>query len=176
MSESANALSMLAPLLTFPFLEWHATLKSGIFALGVVLLVGNSMLYHIAVSTGLTGIIVAARKFDQSAQHGSAVFFVYALSNSTLYVTCVYVYAAGSILLLWIDGRHDTVFVRRANLFVTACAVQGSLALRGDYENCKHASFFIMAAMTCFTQGGYWHVLSHLLLAPYVVCLQRAIV
>jgi hypothetical protein len=173
--EFANAVSMLAPLATLPFLEWRATLKSGIFALGVFLLVGNSMMYHGAASAGMPEcVLVATRKLDQTAQHVSAVLFVYALSNSTLYVTCVYVYAAGSALLLWLDGRHDTVFVRRTNLFVTICAVQGSLALRGDYENCKYASFFVLAAMTCFTRGGYWHALSHLLLAPYVVCLHRA--
>lgn len=177
MSEAANAFSMIAPLWTCGCLiQWPFDARMGLYAAGVSLVVLNSFAYHSACTLELeAGLRTRLRKLDQSTQHVANMMFAYAISESARYAAAVGGYAAGSIVLLWLKGAHDTMAVRRANLFVTICMVAAAIAWRRDYANLLGVSGMGLLAIACFVSGGYYHALSHLLLAPYMYFLYKAI-
>lgn len=177
MSELANAWSMLLPLGTCAYIvTFPSNLRVGMYAAGVGLLCVNSFAYHYACSRKrLDCALSLARKLDQTTQHVTNVLFVCAISDSAVYKGAVAGYATGAATMLWVAGRHDRKLVRRANLLVTSCMVLGSMAWRRDYANLCKAAGYVMAAMGFFTLGGYWHALSHVLLAPYIFYVHAAI-
>ncbi len=146
------------------------------FLVAVVFLVVFSSHYHscCALNRFPDFIDNHARRADQTAQLGANALMAYAVSGSVRYFGVVAAYAAAATVMLWIKGAHDTAWVRRGNIGVALVLVLAVLLWHRDYRNFVGATASMAASVALFVYGGYGHVLSHVLLGPYMYFLFMA--
>lgn len=178
--EVANAISMCLPAVcAVCYMCYEGSVGGFIILMGILIHLPVSFTYHMgcAFQRYADRLDNDMRRLDQSLQHVVATLFVFALSNSSLYVALNVAWNTVCVVLLW---REDTSNDGKRWIFscVSCIFFCGSLLIRGEYDvfaklicTLLLGGLFFVPQININVFGGWGHCVFHIVLCAVAVIL-----